>query len=592
MPSQRFWESSDKIAIGQESIVIESENNLDHTAGQKIQFQIPSNLEFINPKETYLRFDCLLEQLSGPNSKLQLDADIGAQSLIADIRLRTRDGQLLEEIQGYNVLVSLMYDYDCNNNFRNKRALTEGTTVNSPLCQGTNGNIITHKCDVLTNPYFKRETSASTSSSATLQKTAKCLLPLHTGIFQNDRVFPVLMTGDLVLEILLEENKKVVRLLDSTIQTRNLSSNPRILNLDGADASASLTNGTAVTSFYLDPNENSVYSVENMPFAVGDKFFFLQDDTVTVSTTGVIARTGNIYNASNGNSYFTITGLSNESGAGTIPKVKVSVTAGAIDGDMTGLKKFRMVSAVSDTAYPSEVINAKYTLSNIELICQKLTMPAGYKSSLANQMKSGGVMKYDYLSYTNYRFSTLSSENMINLRLPLQNSRAKGILCIPVDASIYSMTQNSAGLGTYYQTQDSVLGGKSALFSDRSGLEGIADFIEKYQFTYSNKLHPNRKVDVSLTGEKSSISQEGLIELEKALAMSEIDVRSFRKFNRNFCVGRAFSLGESGVFDTRGQDFSLQIEYGASQQKNKLWNCFCSHIRSLQISGADIQVIL
>ena len=586
MPSQRFWESSDKIAIGQESIVIESENNLDHTAGQKIQFAIPSNLEFINPKETYLRFDCDLSIVSGSATKLQLDADIGSQSLIADIRLRTRDGQLLEEIQGYNVLVSLMYDYDCNNNTRNKRALTESATVNSPLCQGTNGNYITHKNDVLTNPFFKRETSASTSSTTSLQKTAKCLLPLHTGIFQNDRVFPILMTGDLVLEIILEENKKVIRQLDSVLETRNLSSNPCFLNTSGAEASGSMTSGSAVSSFYLDPSENSVFSVENMPFAIGEKFFFVKDQDYAVSSTGAITST-TVKNT--GATHYTITGLQNSTGAGTTQKVKVSVTAGTFNANALASDKMRMVSATC-SANPN--FSAKYTLSNIELICQKLTMPAGYKSSLANQMKSGGVMKYDYLSYTNYRFSTLSSENMINLRLPLQNSRAKGILCIPVDASIYNGGEIPSADGTYYQLQDSVLGGKSALFSDKPGLEGIADFIEKYQFTYSNKLHPNRKVDVSLTGEKSSISQEGLIELEKALAMSEIDVRSFRKWNRNYCIGRAFSLGESGVFDTRGQDFSLQIEYGANQQKNKLWNCFCSHIRSLQISGADIQVVL
>lgn len=586
MPSQRFWESSDKIAIGQESVVIESANNLDHTAGQKIQFDIPSNLEFINPKETYLRFDCDLSIVSGSATKLQLDADIGAQSLIADIRLRTRDGQLLEEIQGYNVLVSLMYDYDCNNNTRNKRALTEGATVNNPLCQGTNGNYITHKNDVLTNPYFRRETNTSAISTDSLQKTAKCLLPLHTGIFQNDKVFPVLMTGDLVLEIVLEENKKVFRQLDSVLRGRNLSSNPRFLNTSGAEASGSMTSGSAVSSFYCDPSENSAFSVENFPFAIGEKFIFIKDQDFTVSTTGAISNTA-VQNT--GATSFVITGLSNETGAGTTQKVKVSVTAGTFDGNALSTDNMRMIST---TCIEDNNFSAKYTLSNIELICQKLTMPAGYKSSLANQMKSGGVMKYDYLSYTNYRFSTLSSENIINLRLPLQNSRAKAILCIPADASIYNGGEIPGAEATYYQMQDSVLGGKSALFSDRPGLEGIADFVEKYQFTYGNKLHPNRKCDVSLTGGKTSISQEGLIELEKALAMSEIDVRSFRKWNRNFCIGRAFSLGESGVFDTRGKDFSLQIEYGASQQKNKLWNCFCSHIRSLQISGADIEVIV
>ena len=108
-----------------------------------------------------------------------------------------------------------------------------------------------------------------------------------------------------------------------------------------------------------------------------------------------------------------------------------------------------------------------------------------------------------------------------------------------------------------------------------------------------NRLQPNRKVEMANTGEKVSISQQGLIELEKALAMADIDVRSFRKYNRNFLIGRALALGE-GVYDTRGKDFNLQLEYTGSvpQQVNKLWNCYCAHIRGLQISGENINVVL
>ena len=76
--------------------------------------------------------------------------------------------------------------------------------------------------------------------------------------------------------------------------------------------------------------------------------------------------------------------------------------------------------------------------------------------------------------------------------------------------------------------------------------------------------------------------------------MGGLEVRSFRKFNRNYLVGRALSLGKSAVYDTRGKDFNLQLEYNGAntQQVNKLWNCYCAHIRGLRISGSDVDVML
>ena len=590
MPVKSFWESEDKIPIGQSSVVIESDNNLDHTAGQKVTFHIPSNLEFINPKETYLRFDVLLDIPSGHKTNLQLDCDIGAQSLLADVRLRTRDGKILSEIQGYNTLVSVMYDYNTNANLRQKRSLTEGATINNPLCGGTGGCYQTNKQDVLNNPYFKRETSTSKTDSSLAFKTAKCLLQIHNGIFQNDKVFPILLTGDLVLEIILEQNRKIFRQLDSVTKHRNVASNPHFLNTSGAEAQGTGTSGDSLTHFYVNPAKNSMNSMENFPFRIGERFKFVDLETFAVSDTGGI--TQDITSASDSGAAspdFIITGLHQETGAGTTQKVKVSVSSTSLSGS-----DIAQNSVMFSTEATQSGFDATYTLSNIELICQKLDMPTGYKSSLMNSMKSGGVMTYDFLDYTNYRFSTLSSESIINLRLPLQNSRAKAIWCVPTDASTISLGHNAAAHNTYYQMKDGSLGGGTALFSDRVSLEGCADFIQNYQFMYDNKLQPNRKVDVSKTGDKTAISQEGLIELEKALSMGGLEVRSFRKFNRNFVVGRALSLGKSGVYDTRGKDFNLQLEYNGAnaQQVNKLWNCYCAHIRGLRISGSDVDVLL
>jgi len=64
-------------------------------------------------------------------------------------------------------------------------------------------------------------------------------------------------------------------------------------------------------------------------------------------------------------------------------------------------------------------------------------------------------------------------------------------------------------------------------------------------------------------------------------------------FRKNFVIGRALSL-QDGIYDTRGKDFQLQVEYqeDAAPEKNKLWNVWCAHLRRIVISGQAIQVIV
>jgi hypothetical protein len=347
-------------------------------------------------------------------------------------------------------------------------------------------------------------------------------------------------------------------------------------------------NGSDVETFYINASTNSMNSLENFPFRVGESFKWVDVSTFEVSASGNITRE-DISSASGvSGGHFVIEELEQTVGTGSNQKVKVTVASGSLSGSDLSANSVMWSTACE---YTTDLV-ASYTLSNLELVVQQLDMPDGYKSSLMRSMKSGGTMMYDFLSYTNYRFSTLASESVINLRLPLQNSRAKSILCIPTDATTRSLPANTGAVDTYFQFEDEVVEG-SALWSDRVGLEGCVDFLQNYQFLYDNRLQPNRKVEMAKTGDKVSISQQGLIELEKGLAMADIDVRSFRKYNRNFVIGRALALGD-GVYDTRGKDFNLQLEYTGSvpQQVNKLWNCYCAHIRGLQISGENISVML
>ena len=74
--------------------------------------------------------------------------------------------------------------------------------------------------------------------------------------------------------------------------------------------------------------------------------------------------------------------------------------------------------------------------------------------------------------------------------------------------------------------------------------------------------------------------------------MSDIEPLSFMPFRSNFFIGRALTLGKNAVYDARGKDFNLQLEYtGSDQTKPKLWNNFVSHLRRLEIKNGGLMVM-
>ena len=94
---------------------------------------------------------------------------------------------------------------------------------------------------------------------------------------------------------------------------------------------------------------------------------------------------------------------------------------------------------------------------------------------------------------------------------------------------------------------------------------------------------------ISVVGQHAPLNQQVLIEQEKALHQAGIDPLSFEAYKRNFFVGRALSL-QNGVYDARGKDFNLQVEYQetTAPTKQKLWNCWVAHLRRIVVKGENI----
>jgi len=581
-----FFVSSDKIKVGQTSISVPAENGLDYRPGGKIDIYVPPTSKFVDLSQSKLKLNVSLALPSGDNNKmrLQLDPKIGLHSLIRSIRIFTgRKTALLEEIEGYDILTALRFDYETNDNLRSKRALTEGSVQYDPACRSTLGSLKTVGGNCFSNPYFAKVPTVNPTLSTSFASSdpdydfhvAKGELHLNTGLFRNEAVFPSLLTDGIFIEILLQDAKKVFRGLDSTNRNRRLHLNPVFHSVNGSDTgSASWLNGSEQSVFYLSRDNNQT-STQVCPLVVGEKITLVSDnDTLTVNgSIGTIAEISKDTSASLGNS-----------------KTKITLSASITNTTGTDWNRdSNTFFVVSDTVESESSYDPTYTISSVELLVKQIEVPPGYEQSMMNMMKEGGTMNYDYRTFTNYRFSQLSGDNVANIRLPLIESRATSILCVPTDATAYSARQMISCSNTYLEFTDSE---DKTTRSSRSGLVGICDNLQEYQFIYDGRINPSRKVDTSKIAAKDSISQQWCIEAEKGLAMADIEPLSFMSFQENFFIGRALALGKNAVYDARGKDFNLQVEYtGDAQTKPKLWNNFVSHLRTLEIKNGGLMVL-
>jgi len=585
-----FWTADEKIPIAQTKVSIPAQHGLEYSPGQKCEFHLPAGIGFFQPKESYLNLTVQIEKSTvGDPTRLQLDAETGLQVLCKDVRIYSGGAGriLLEEYQNYNTLVALKYDYETNDTLKAKRALTEGATVWSSDTRSTTGMPKTQQNNLVENPYFKALPDTAGFESHSFDNASyyqvKGLLPLQTGIFQNDKIFPIAMTEGLVVEIVFEDARRVFRTLDQTNRYRHLAANPFFHSVNGSNAAPdepAANNASKFQTFFVRRDNCQGWSGTKVafPFVVGEEVRFINAstgvDNPSISTGVTAPKISEI-------SYV----------AGTTNAIKVKLSGSyrpTAKLDQEHVLYSRAIEAASSYA-------PTYKISNAEFVLQKVEMPSGYTSKLASMMKSGGAMNYDFTSATNYKVSQLKGERVANLRLPLMESRAKAVLCIPTDASA-SGTKELLSAKTTYITDfdlqsDSASRPWNANHTQRTGLVGVSDHITSYQLFYDGALNPSRKVSCAKISGKKSVDQQPLIELEKALVMSGIKPFSMLKFRQNFCIGRPLSL-QNGVYDARGKDFSLQCEYQESTAPtiDKLWMNWCVHLRRISISGSAISL--
>jgi len=586
-----YWSADDSARVGEKKISIPSENGLSYSPGQKVQIFVDPSTKFMDGRETYLQFNVKLSLPSGGTpTRLQLDKC--TSTLIKNIRIYDGSrGQLLEEIADYATYVSVKYDYDKDKTTENMRALTEGCAVHQPDNSGDQGTSKTAMANTITNPFFKKTSGNQNASfSDTDFLNAKITLPLHTGIFADSvSIFPVMMTKGLYIEIDLNEAEYVLKQLDSVLRDVRTSLNPFFHSLNGSDTPDNWVNGSGSDTFYVDSlnNLSGADRVARFPFVVGETINFCHynnngsassfDATATISEINLSA-------AANG-------------GEGLIEVVLASSITN--NGSDISSGDFVMYStAVADAASYA----ASYTISNVNLIVSQVMLDPQYESGMISKVREGRAIEFDIMSATNYKHSILATDRQTTFQIFAQNSRAKALLVVPQDSSVYTSSQLISGSGTYviqgtnYENASAATKTQhdTCLASTRSAYTGICDELSSIQYLINGKRVPSREISTRKIATKESLDAFHLYELEKTLDNSGIKPKSFSEFMNNFVFGRSFSAGgQNGVLDLRGKDLAVILRYqtATAPTKPKLFNSYVFHIRRLVISDGSVEVI-
>lgn len=608
-----YWRNDDKIKVSQTQVSVPSTNGLSYTStagqsGRRVDFEIPPTIKFMDGKNSYLQFDVKVALPAGLTpTRLHLDPFIGGQSVVKNIRIYSGNrAVLMEEISDYNAKVQMQYSYNQDDSMRKMRALKEGSLAPTVQNRGTLGTSVSNNIDLSSNPYYKPVGTVPAGrnwGTADDFLTAKLSLPIHTGLFADggSKIFPVLMTEGLFIEIDLEDPARYLKQLDSVNRNRRMQQNPVFHGTDVGGTALAIDNATDVTEIFL-AKSNNMLSVENCPFVKGEKIGIcsktnpIQECSMTVGGAVAVQTFPTIENIELDGGFVKLTvSAFRNSNVGT--GVQATSNNFILFSAAMDTKRVEVADGTTELIAATATYGASTTISNAQIVVQQVGLDPQYEAGMMKRMRDGGSIEIDIPSVTNYKHSLLKTNRNATINVPVSNTRAKSMIIMPTDATTLTTTALMAGTQETYEEEATAMDGQ--LHSIRSGQCGIIDRLTSYQMVVDDKLVPSRPIVVSKINKGVSISAQPLIELEKALNQAGIVPRSFVDYNRNFLIGRAYALND-GVANLNNKSNQLQLIYnettnaGVDQapEKDKLLYCFVFHLRRVSIKGDSVTVSL
>lgn len=552
--------TSQAMPVENYSVVAQSENGTQFSPGMKTVFRVPSHLSFVDFNTSYMFFDF---EVKNEVAKMEFTNGGMPEMLLRTWRVLI-GGHIVEEIDHPNVLVKAMkYDYGMDLGMRELSQVINKSGKNTSY-QGFNGMGANNdgKTSVADPP---------APATTNICQKIKIVLDLKfSGIFGSTQTFPVGMTGDVMIECIWEEARKVLKVIDGGQLPLDLTDGTHLranagVAIQDLGTGAGITQITAKASEHSEvPNQCGITAFNQCPFSLGQK--------VRITGRGGNAGANAQFEATSGGN---ITDIDDNGGnwrltlAGGWPDPVNAVSNARVSFDPTG------VNHTTNSTWDNDG-KLTYEVSVPTLALQVVVPPPQYVEAQAMKVAREGLA-IDIPTYTCYKSNSYAGIKSATIDIPCFASRARSLLCIGVPQ------QN--------------LGGNNVLSGYK--VNGLYDDLENYQFQIGEEREPVRPVSCSnLSTYQQNVAQEQLTELDKALKAGGCEVRSLRNYHENFIIGRALSAyGGSIPLTMKGA--RLYIDYLQQQKRTgnnvgvvaKNWFVYCHHIRRLMITGQGIQVM-
>jgi hypothetical protein len=577
--------TSQSMPVENYSVVQQSENGTQFGPNTKIRFRIGSHLGYIDFHTSYLQWNL---EIQNAKAKMEFTNDMGADVLIRTWRVLI-GGHIVEEIDHPNVLLkTIKYDYGQD------LGMTELCEVLDKAGNGTGyqGLNKSEYVDITTeNPCA----------------IVKCILDLNfSGVFGSASTFPVGLTGDVEIEITLEDQRKCFQVIRSGIEPQALTTNGWISRGIVLNDQDWLQNSAA-----RDVTVQDINNIEEATNNSGGEYFYakasqaatgpaqygagpdrLRDSPFNpgqgLEVTGERNAVQYISRGANANNILTtVTSSAANPGIVTLTGQNNIFPAGNTTDDVTEVRcSFNTTGVEGGTTPPTKWDNngqLTYEISVPSLVLQVVVPPQQYVAEQSQKVATEGF-SIDIPTYTLYKTNTFAGVKSATIEIPCYSSRARGIICIGVDGR-------------------QALGGNACLVAPFD-MGGCYDDLSNYQFQIGEQREPVRPVDCgNLSTYQQNVAQEQLTELEKALRACGCNVRSLRKHARNFVVGRALSA-YGGTIPLTMKGARIYLDYLQENKRaltaphngvpviQKNWYNYCHHIRRLNITPQGVQVMM
>ena len=533
----------------------------DVGALQQIRLNIPSFVSFLDPNESYLKFNLQMTNNRGiivPNKKG------GAHSLFRNIILRDgNNNTTLENIEDYNSLACMVRPYTEQSSIRHRRELMEGVQHDA----NNSGASLYYAAP----PTLETTATAGRNQPARAANIIECYIKLRAGLLRGGIVPLALMNG---LRIQIDTEDPLRALTQPFVAG---CAEVGVGNCAGIETS--ITNGQFGLRDTVANNVSSVITSVVTTAAGANNNFAINDKLYISHTAGAYAQNEVLLGVIDG--FFVANG--NRLGITFIKQYAAAVAFPPNTDFSTGnatrlyykmsdrnLSSMPTISAGNITNAPDRNIpGPSYNISNIEMLCSSVQPPAAYVSGMLKKSLTAEGVSMDYMTSELHRYNQVNINGVVQIQVPTMAKRAKAIISQPVPVSRFRDLQFDS-------------------------FSGVPDTARNYQFVKGSELVPSRSVNLErysqAVAEGGQTKNEPLhtAELHKALLNIQEPVFSLQKIADSFAIARSFNkYGQ--ITDLSNETLSLRVDYTGGVQK--VFNSYIFKLARLQIANGQVSVV-